>query len=173
MEERSIEGTAAAKVAATPSVFPCTFTMRYTSRCCMYHIIYLSRAVREPSPGELVRLLLQARSYNEQVGITGALAYGDKQFMQVLEGEETVVTALYERIARDPRHQSVFKLADKAIAERSFISWSMAFREVTPGEFADLTGYASPAQWEQLTFGSASADVLLLERIRELVVGGQ
>jgi len=136
----------------------------------MYHIIYLSRAVREPTPAELVALLLEARSHNEQVGITGALAYGDMQFMQVIEGEEAAVTDLYERIARDPRHQSVFKLADKAIAERSFDSWSMAFRETTPGEFADLLGYASPAEWKRIAFGSASADALLLERMRELVM---
>lgn len=136
----------------------------------MHHIIYLSRAVRELSPAELVSLLLESRTYNEQAGITGALAYGDKQFMQVIEGEETAVTELYGRIARDPRHQSVFKLADKAIAERSFESWSMAFREATPGEFADLTGYASPAEWQRIDFGSASADALLLERMRELVV---
>jgi hypothetical protein len=136
----------------------------------MYHIIYLSRAVREPTPMELVALLLEARSHNEQAGITGALAYSDMQFMQVIEGEETAVTELYERIARDPRHQSVFKLADKAIAERSFDSWSMAFRETTPGEFADLMGYASPAEWKRLAFGNDSADSLLLERMRELVV---
>lgn len=136
----------------------------------MYHIIYLSRAVRELTPVELVSLLLEARSHNEQTGITGALAYGDMQFMQVIEGEEAAVTDLYARIARDPRHQSVFKLADKAIAERSFESWSMAFRETTLGEFADLMGYASPAEWKQLAFGSDSADALLLERMRELVV---
>lgn len=136
----------------------------------MHHIIYLSRAVRELSPAELVALLLESRSHNEQAGITGALAYGDMQFMQVIEGEEAAVTELYGRIARDPRHQSVFKLADKAIADRSFDSWSMAFRETTPGEFADLLGYSSPAEWKRIDFGSASADALLLERMRELVV---
>ena len=136
----------------------------------MYHIIYLSRAVRELSAAELVSLLLESRSHNEQVGITGALAYGDMQFMQVIEGDEAAVTDLYERITRDPRHQSVFKLADKAIAERSFDSWSMAFRETTPGEFADLMGYTSPAEWKALAFRNASADSLLLERMRELVV---
>ena len=136
----------------------------------MHHIIYLSRAVREPSPAELVSLLLESRNHNEQAGITGALAYGDMQFMQVIEGEEVAVAELYERITRDPRHQSVFKLADKDIAERSFDNWSMAFRETTPGEFADLLGYTSPAEWKQLAFGSDSADSLLLERMRELVV---
>lgn len=70
----------------------------------MHHIIYMSRATSHPSPMELVILLLQARDANERVAVTGALVYGNGQFMQVMEGEEAVVTALYERVTHDPRH---------------------------------------------------------------------
>lgn len=66
----------------------------------------------------------------------------------------------------------MFKLADKPIAERSFLHWSMAFRELSPGEFEDLVGYTSPEQWAQVSFSSDSVDVLLLERLRDLVLFG-
>ena len=89
--------------------------------------------------------------------------------MQIMEGERVAVEVLYERIARDPRHQNLFKLADKTIVERSFSDWSMAFREMSPGNFADLVGYASPAQWVQLDFANSSADALLVERMRDLL----
>lgn len=135
----------------------------------MHHIIYISRASSQLTPMELIALLLQARDKNARENITGALVYGNGQFMQVIEGEEAALTTLYERILADSRHRDVFKLADKAITERSFLNWSMAFREVSPGEFEDLVGYVSPAQWEQLSFGSNSADTLLLERMQELV----
>lgn len=119
---------------------------------------------------ELVNLLLQSRDNNERLGLTGALVYGDGQFMQVIEGDKQAVTALYARIAADPRHQGVFKMADKTITERTFHNWSMAFRELSSGEFADLVGYMSPDVWEQLTVSSNSPDALLLDRMRELVV---
>ena len=137
----------------------------------MHHIVYWSHATRPMSPIELVALLIEARTYNEAAGITGALVYDGTQFMQVLEGEEAAIQDLYTRIARDSRHRDAFKLADKAIAERTFVNWSMAFRELSPGEFADITGYTSPEQWEQLEFGSASVDTLLLERMRGVLIG--
>ena len=137
----------------------------------MHHIVYWSRATRTMTPMELVALLIGARMYNESMGITGALVYDGTQFMQVIEGEEAVIQDLYGRIIRDSRHRDAFKLADKAIAERTFVNWSMAFRELSPGEFADITGYTSPEQWQQLDFGSASVDTLLLERMRGVLIG--
>lgn len=136
----------------------------------MHHIIYLSRATQELSPQELVNLLLQARRKNEHAGITGALVYGGGQFMQVMEGEETAVQALYEQISSDPRHQFVFKMADKAIAARTFADWSMAFRELSPEQTAELQGYVSPGQWEQIALENNTADALLLRHMREIVL---
>lgn len=126
----------------------------------MHHIVYLSQATHELSPVELVALLQQARERNTQHLTTGALVYGDGQFMQVMEGERAAVEALYKRLERDPHHRNLFRLADKTIAERSFATWSMAFREISPSDFAYLTGYASPAQWAQLAFASTCADTL-------------
>jgi hypothetical protein len=136
----------------------------------MHHIIYLSRVSQKPNPEELVALLVKARSSNEVAGITGAMVYGQGQFIQILEGEEAAVTALYERIVADPRHQAILKLADKPITERTFVKWSMAFRELSPEQAAELVGYTSPAQWEQTFFPGDSPDGLLLNRMRDVVL---
>lgn len=135
----------------------------------MHHIVYISRATHDLSPLELMALLVQARRNNERAGITGALVYGDLQFMQVMEGEKAAVTALYERILADPRHQAVLKLADKAIEERTFVNWTMAFREIAPAQVEELQGYISPEHWTELNFVGSSADTLFLENMRELM----
>ena len=136
----------------------------------MHHIIYLSRVSQKLSSEELVALLTKARRSNESAGITGAMVYGEGQFMQVLEGDVTTVTTLYERIVADPRHQAILKLADKPIAERTFIDWSMAFRELSPEQAAELEGYTSPAYWQQTSFASDSPDAIFLNRMRNVVL---
>jgi hypothetical protein len=136
----------------------------------MHHIIYVSRATWQLSPVELINLLVQARQSNEVAGVTGAMVYGKNQFMQILEGEEAAVRALYERIVADPRHQAILKLADKPIAERTFLKWSMACRELAPKEMAALEGYVSPEQWAQMSFAGNPVDAVFLHRMRELVL---
>ncbi|RZK36438.1 MAG: BLUF domain-containing protein [Hymenobacter sp.] len=136
----------------------------------MHHIIYISRATRQLSSIELIALLVQARRKNEAIGITGAMVYSEGQFMQVLEGDEATVTALYKCILADARHQAILKLADKPIAERQFLNWTMAFREITPAQMKGLDGYTSPAEWEQLSANNSSADTLLLKHMRKLVL---
>ena len=46
-------------------------------------------------------------------------------FLQVLEGGRASVSALYNRIAQDPRHREVVLLHYEEIGERHFSSWSM------------------------------------------------
>jgi hypothetical protein len=70
----------------------------------MHHIIYVSQASKAFSPLGLVTPLIESRGGNEQRDVSGALVYGAGQFMQVIEGESHMANALYNRIARDPRH---------------------------------------------------------------------
>jgi hypothetical protein len=129
----------------------------------------MSQAQASMPLSTLVIILMQARSLNEQHAITGMLVYGQGQFMQLLEGEEAVIGPLYERIARDPRHRNVFKLADKAIEARSFSQWSMAFEEVSAEQFRALTGYVSPEQLAAQLIASSEADRILLDKMKDLV----
>lgn len=96
----------------------------------MISIIYVSSATRLLPESELVELLKTCRSKNEPLKITGMLLYQGGNFMQVIEGPEAAVTALYEKIQRDPRHSGVYQLARKAIEKREFADWSMGFQNV-------------------------------------------
>jgi hypothetical protein len=135
----------------------------------MHHIIYMSQASRKFSARELVTLLIEARGRNEQYHVTGALVYGADQFLQVMEGEAEVVADLYQHIARDSRHQNLLKLADKAIAQRLFADWSMAFDEVAADQFKELLVYVSPEELGAQAAASNAAGKALLDRVKEMV----
>lgn len=136
----------------------------------MHHIIYMSQAKEPFGTLELVILLAQARIFNAQHNITGLLIYGNQQFIQVLEGEQAVISALYERIAADSRHEAIVKLADMPLSKRSFTQWSMAFRQLSPQHYDNLLGYVAPHQWEQLTRGVESVNASLLAQMHALLV---
>lgn len=136
----------------------------------MHHIIYMSRGVAPLSEDELRTLLLQARQDNERHQITGALVYGDGQFMQIIEGEEKDLALLYAKLLNDPRHTNVVKLADKYIATRSFQDWSMAFQTVSEEGFAELAGYQAPEKLHLQVPGMSAADALLLEMMKRFVL---
>ena len=106
----------------------------------MHRLLYISTARQPMTAPELETLLKLSRRNNAAVAITGLLVVGGRRFLQALEGPEDAVRATYERIARDPRHYAVVKLADSPIAERSFTGWSMGFQ---PG--ATLTGTSAIA----------------------------
>lgn len=75
---------------------------------------------------ELGALFSTARSGNKKQGVTGALLVSDDHFVQVLEGEEDVVRALYARIATDPRHDDVELIETTPDTPRVFARWAMA-----------------------------------------------
>lgn len=135
----------------------------------MHHLIYLSRATQPLSDEALATLLRQARHYNAQHELTGVLAYGNGQFMQLLEGEQAAIDTLYARIQQDPRHENIVRFADKAIAERSFPTWSMAFVPLDTTQLAELENYVLPDQLAGGAVGLSGADELLVHTLHSFV----
>jgi hypothetical protein len=73
----------------------------------MFQLVYVSSASRKFNTNELHELLVQARQKNRELGVTGMLLYKDGNFMQVLEGQQEVVSKLAEKIELDPRHKGI------------------------------------------------------------------
>ncbi len=109
----------------------------------MVSLIYVSSAVRDFSEDELVRLLKKARLSNQRLGITGMLLYKDGNFMQVLEGPEVAVEALFSKISKDKRHHGTILLFTRKITEREFPDWSMGFQNLQGTDVHDLPGYTT------------------------------
>jgi hypothetical protein len=91
-----------------------------------YHVLYRSRATHAPTAADLQVLLEQSRTYNAHQQLTGLLLYSDEQFVQLVEGPEAGVRALYARIRADPRHTQVVTLSDGPSPHRWFADWHMA-----------------------------------------------
>ena len=108
----------------------------------MKSLIYFSHASRTMKDDELQSLLSHARSYNTSRGITGLLLYQAGYFLQALEGEDSAVLTLFEKIQRDTRHHTVTKLYDQDVSERSFQEWHMGFHIVVGKELEDIDGYS-------------------------------
>jgi hypothetical protein len=94
----------------------------------VFRLMYRSRDLI-PADGrkvELGRLFTEARSNNKKQGITGALLLSEDRFVQVLEGDEGAVRALFTHIERDARHDSVSVLESGTVPQRLFARWAMA-----------------------------------------------
>jgi hypothetical protein len=88
-------------------------------------LVYSSAAAGGMTYSTLVEIMAHAHTRNVADGITGILCYGSGQFLQALEGERAAVTALYHRIAVDPRHDACQLIAVEEIAQRAFPEWTM------------------------------------------------
>jgi hypothetical protein len=93
----------------------------------LVRLMYASRAAAGVDQEELQAILRRSRAANAREGITGALCLctTGRLFIQVLEGGREAVSALYNRIAADPRHAEVTLLLYEEVAERRFAGWAM------------------------------------------------
>ena len=91
----------------------------------LVRLMYVSRVSDSVNQNELVAILKKSKANNVGHGVTGVLCFSAGIFLQVLEGGRSPVSALYNKIANDPRHHDVVLLSYEEIGERSFAGWSM------------------------------------------------
>lgn len=112
-------------------------------------LVYVSKAVNRMEEEELTELLRLARAFNERNQITGLLLYdGYGTFIQALEGDESAVEKLYQKILRDKRHRNITRIGRHYIEDRSFPSWQMGFRTFGQADLPDFgEGRALLSDW--------------------------
>lgn len=108
----------------------------------MKQCLYASRALRAFSAEELEDLLRFARENNHARQLTGLLVYGLGGFVQVVEGPDTEVDALFQRISRDPRHE-VLMQTTRSIERRHFPEWQMGYRRLDAADERALPGFSA------------------------------
>jgi hypothetical protein len=99
----------------------------------LLRILYTSKTYGRLSEADLSKLLHQCREYNQLINVHGILCYNHSDFIQVLEGPETAVIKLYQKIIDDERHHDCklinISLTDKYI----FKNWSMGYIDISHG----------------------------------------
>lgn len=73
----------------------------------------------------LATILATARRRNERDGITGALICRHDIYLQLIEGDEGAIDALFARILADDRHLAVTLLSRVEVADRLLPQWAM------------------------------------------------
>lgn len=122
----------------------------------MKYIIYFSSASMYFQPEMLKEMLISFRKNNEANHITGLMLFSEGNFLQVLEGEDSDVDTLVKKIKKDRRHHSIVQIAEDAITERNFVTWSMSFKVVSTDAFKDIKGYINP--WDPDFFAKLPDD---------------
>lgn len=129
-------------------------------------LIYASQAIKPVDTASLQAILDKARSRNSQDGVTGFLLYADESFLQILEGEEAVLTATFGRIANDRRHQTMRVLERTPITRRRFGEWTMGFDLPDTAALGSLPGYQPSKR-----FPLVSPDLVRNGAVAELMLG--
>lgn len=136
----------------------------------MYYMIYVSQANKPMDTAELEQLLLTSRAWNTSKALTGLLIYRyaseekSGHFMQMLEGDQDQVRALFDKIKIDKRHHTVLVLDEGNIEQRMFSEWAMGFKNIDDATLAGLPGHARLGErtFDPATFQQSNDEALTL-----------
>ncbi|MFO1496395.1 MAG: BLUF domain-containing protein [Lysobacterales bacterium] len=131
-------------------------------------LIYASRAVELPRPEDIDAILGVSRANNAKVGVTGALMYSSREFLQCLEGAREAVNSTYARIIKDPRHTEVTILEFSEIERRWFAGWGMHHVPPLWSTRQMLLRYAERETFNPLKMSAACARAMLSDLATDL-----
>jgi Sensors of blue-light using FAD len=91
----------------------------------VFQIIYASRIAVPLEEQQWMEMLRRWRTANEKRDINSVLLSVDGCFLQHLEGDRTMVEAVYKLIAQDKRHFEITQLSAQAVAQPTFDGLSL------------------------------------------------
>ena len=98
-------------------------------------LTYTSLASLDLQSSDLEKIHRTARELNALDGITGLLVFNGTHFLQIVEGAESAIDDLVERLMRDPRHGGLEIRDRRKIESRSFPDWAMELVRVNSSYF--------------------------------------
>jgi len=100
----------------------------------MFTICYVSHAENDVSKTDMEKLFATTQKNNTACDITGILLFESGNFLQVLEGNDTTVLNLFEKIEQDSRHKNIFVILKQKCNRRIFENYSSGFSVVKSKE---------------------------------------
>lgn len=96
----------------------------------LYQLIYSSTSTDQFDVStDIDNILTSSKGFNVENEVTGVLIYKGGVFIQLLEGDESSVRTLFDKISSDSRHEELKVLYQGDTSERIFPHWSMAYKE--------------------------------------------
>ena len=87
--------------------------------------VYISRAVGEFGPLEVMQLRSSAERHNKLCGVTGLLLFNGQAFVQLVEGPGTNLKSVIDRITHDAQHNRIQIIEQGPTDCRQFSSWAL------------------------------------------------
>jgi hypothetical protein len=100
-------------------------------------LTYMSSRTVTCTDSEIENILQACKKNNPGLGITGVLLYSDDKFIQMVEGNASIISGLYDKIKGDSRHKEVRMISYSHIKEKSFPSWHMGAKQLKGLNAAD------------------------------------
>ena len=100
----------------------------------IFQLIYTCALAPSVTSADLALIAETSAARNRLNGVTGVLLCQDGSAMQVLEGVEPVIEAIYDRIRHDERVSHSLVLLRRKTDQREFPNWSMGFRQAEPSD---------------------------------------
>lgn len=105
-------------------------TIRQREEYPIFRLTYVSCAVELLTEADLDDIEKKSLVANDARDVTGLLIVNGRRIMQILEGRESAVLELYEKIRKDTRHV-IAKLVSTVEDEgRMLLTWNMVVRDV-------------------------------------------
>ena len=109
--------------------------------------------------------MVAARRKNPALGVTGLLLYSNGMFIQMLEGEKSVVTKLYNKILLDTRHHKEIILFHQDDLERDFGDWSMGFIAPNEDEINEMRSFIAEEKFKEFLDKEDAPMVEMMKRV--------
>ena len=115
----------------------------------VYQLIYTAALTERATRQDLLDIAQKSAVKNAENDITGILLTKEGSVLQVLEGDQTKVEALYAKIKNDPRIGNQIVLIRREGEKREFPQWSMGFRNADDSQISGVFNlcllYTSPS----------------------------
>ncbi len=108
----------------------------------MKAIMYKSIPDKGIKKSEFQELLQNSQERNQMHHITGYIFLSKTKIVQLIEGDDEVIDALYNRIKNDTRHTDVSMILDKEIEKRTMMNWNMAILDFWNDEKATFDEFS-------------------------------
>jgi response regulator RpfG family c-di-GMP phosphodiesterase len=104
----------------------------------IYTICYVSKASLDLTNDDIEELFDFTATTNSKLNVSGMLLHSLGNFFQVLEGEESHLLNLYEKIKEDLRHRDIYEVYNKKTNQPVFTNYDSKFDIVKTSEDLEM-----------------------------------
>lgn len=138
-----------------------------------FTLLYVSDLAVSSPANVVAGIARQARANNQQKDITGILVFDGESFAQLVEGAESTILSLLERLTADTRHERMEVLqVGPSMMPRRFPGWRLGYLLLELHEFgiASLRGKRGATAMEDFKSMLPALDIEAGDAVPELLI---